>query len=137
MLTDNKELVMDSKFTRIDHVMVTVGDLEIAKRFYSGVLGFKEMVCPLQDGHRIWYCIGGQQLHVNLQAEYHKAGFGHFAVSVLHDEYHAYAKQVSERASISCESQEFADGVYRFFIHFILFTSRTYCKPRLAHITLS
>ena len=107
---------MSVEFNRIDHVMITVGDLEIAKNFYEEILGFEEMDCPLQDGNRIWYKIGGQQLHVNLSKEHHKSGFGHFAVSVNYDNYHSYAKQVSEVGKVSCESQEFADGVYRFFI---------------------
>lgn len=107
---------MNVKFNRIDHVMVTVGDLEIAKDFFEGILGFEEMICPLQDGNRIWYKIGMQQLHVNLSKKYYKSGFGHFAVSVERDYYHNYAKQVSELGKVSCESQEFADGVYRFFI---------------------
>ncbi|MFT6221760.1 MAG: catechol 2,3-dioxygenase-like lactoylglutathione lyase family enzyme [Candidatus Endobugula sp.] len=96
--------------------MITVGDLEIARSFYQGILGFEEMVCPLQDGLRIWYEIGSQQLHVNLSKTHHKSGFGHFAVAVDIDQYHLYAKQVSELGKVSCESQEFADGVYRFFI---------------------
>ena len=41
---------MNVRFNRIDHVMITVGDLEIARSFYQGILGFEEMVCPLQDG---------------------------------------------------------------------------------------
>lgn len=107
---------MGTQFNRIDHVMVTVGDLEVARGFYEGILGFEEMECPLQDGHRVWYKIGEQQIHVNLSKEYHKSGFGHFAVSVAYDFYHQYAQQVSKAGKVSCESQEFADGVYRFFI---------------------
>jgi len=107
---------MKVKFNRIDHVMVTVGDLKLAKNFYGEVLGFEEVACPLQDGKRIWYNIGHQQLHVNLQEKHHKSGFGHFAVSVEYESYHDYTKHVNEAGTVSCQSQVFADGVYRFFI---------------------
>ena len=73
---------MNDQFLGIDHVMVTVGDLEVARKFYEEVLGLEEMDCPVKDGQRIWYRIGGQQLHVNLQEKYHKAGFGHFAIAI-------------------------------------------------------
>ena len=66
----------------IDHVMVTVGDLNIAREFYVGILGLQEMQCPVKDGKRVWYKIGQQQLHVNLQEEYYKAGFCHFAIAI-------------------------------------------------------
>ncbi len=101
----------------IDHVMVTVGDLSVARNFYEGTLGLEEIECPLQDGKRVWYKIGRQQLHVNLQKEYHKAGFGHFAISVSYDLYHEYAERIKNTGyDISAESQKFADGVFRVFL---------------------
>ena len=101
----------------IDHVMVTVGNLDAARTFYEGVLGLEEMACPVKDGLRVWYKIGSQQLHVNLQEEYHKAGFCHFAIAIAADEYHEYARQVAASGyKLSCESQEFEDGIYRFFL---------------------
>lgn len=105
-------------FQGIDHVMVTVGDLETAREFYEGVLGLEEMECPVKDGERVWYSIGKQQLHVNLQKEHHKAGFCHFGISIAADQYHEYAAKVSGTGyTLSCESQKFADGVYRFFLN--------------------
>jgi len=101
----------------IDHVMVTVGDLDVAREFYEDVLGLEEIECPVNDGQRIWYRIGGQQLHVNLQEKYHKAGFCHFAIAIAEDKYHEYAKKVSETGyKISAESQKFEDDIYRFFL---------------------
>ena len=38
---------MNDQFLGIDHVMVTVGDLEVARKFYEEVLGLEEMDCPV------------------------------------------------------------------------------------------
>lgn len=101
----------------IDHVMVTVGDLDVAREFYEGILQLEEMECPIKDGQRIWYRIGSQQLHVNLQVEHHRAGFCHFAIAISADGYHQYAQEVAATGyKLSCESQCFEDGVYRFFL---------------------
>ncbi len=101
----------------IDHVMVTVGDLDTARKFYEGILGLEEMECPIKDGKRVWYKIGDQQLHVNLQKEHYKAGFCHFAIAIEAHKYHGYAKIVSDTGHpLSAESQQFDDGIYRFFL---------------------
>lgn len=108
---------MDKHFLGIDHVMVTVGDLDVAREFYEGVLGLEEMDCPVKDGQRVWYKIGHQQLHVNLQEKYHKAGFGHFAIAIEADKYHEYANKLSSSGyKLSAESQKYSDGVYRIFL---------------------
>lgn len=108
---------MKSHIQGIDHVMVTVGDLDVAREFYEGILRLEEMECPVKDGQRIWYKIGSQQLHVNLQEQYHKAGFCHFAIAIESEKYHEYAKQVSDSGyKLSCESQVFEDGIYRLFL---------------------
>ena len=108
---------MNNHILGIDHVMVTVGNLDVARNFYEGILGLKEMDCPVKDGQRIWYQIGGQQLHVNLQEKYHKAGFGHFAIAIESDKYHEYASNLSSSGyKLSAESQKYIDGVYRVFL---------------------
>jgi catechol 2,3-dioxygenase-like lactoylglutathione lyase family enzyme len=108
---------MNAHILGIDHVMVTVGDLDSAREFYEGVLGLEEIECPVKDGLRVWYKIGNQQLHVNLQEKYHKAGFCHFAIAIKSDKYHEYANSVLTTGyKISCESQKFADGIYRFYV---------------------
>jgi len=108
---------MKSHIQGIDHVMITVGDLDVARGFYEGILGLEEMECPVKDGQRVWYKIGDQQLHVNLQKKYHKAGFCHFAIAIEADKYHEYAKMVSNTDyKLSVESQKFEDEVYRFFL---------------------
>jgi extradiol dioxygenase family protein len=108
---------MKAKVQGIDHVMVTVGDLNVARQFYEEILGLEEMECPVKDGQRVWYKIGNQQLHVNLQEKYHKAGFCHFAIAIDSDEYHVYAKRIAATGyKLSCESMKFEDGIYRFFL---------------------
>ena len=112
-----KEIQQTMSFQGIDHVMVTVGDLDLARQFYEGVLGLEEIECTVEDGQRVWYAIGRQQLHLNLQKEHYKAGFCHFAIAIAENQYHDYAARVSRSGyKLSCESQRFADGVYRFFL---------------------
>ncbi len=112
-----KKSSMNKYIQGIDHVMVTVGDLDMAREFYEGILGLEEIECPVKDGKRVWYKIGDQQLHVNLQEEYYKAGFCHFAIAVEAHKYHEYAKKVSDTGyTLSAESRQFEDGIYRFFL---------------------
>ena len=104
-------------FNGIHHVMVTVGDIEIAKQFYGELLGLKEAKCPVNDGQRIWYKIGNQELHVNLQKEHYKAGFGHFAISLPSSEYHDYVQRIKASGYVKQNaSQKFSDGLYRLFV---------------------
>jgi catechol 2,3-dioxygenase-like lactoylglutathione lyase family enzyme len=108
---------MNIKLNGVYHVMVTVGDLDVAKKFYGGVLGLEEADCPVKDGQRVWYKIGKQELHVNLQRQHYKAGFGHFAISVEPEKYHDYVERIRstgyERMN---ESQKYIDGLHRLFI---------------------
>lgn len=39
---------MNNHILGIDHVMVTVGDLDVARNFYEGILGLKEIDCPVK-----------------------------------------------------------------------------------------
>lgn len=77
----------------VHHIMITVGDIAVAKKFYESVLGLKEVDCPIKDGERVWFKLGSQELHVNLHKEF-RAGISHFALSVKPDEYHKYYAQV-------------------------------------------
>ena len=89
------------------------------RHFCANTAGAKypSFECPVKDGQRVWYKIGRQQLHVNLQEKYHKAGFCHFAIAIGMDDYHEYAKNVAATGyKLSCESKKFEDGIYRFFL---------------------
>lgn len=107
---------MSIKVNGVHHIMVTVGDLDVAKQFYSEVLGLEEADCPVKDGQRVWYKLGHQELHVNLHKNY-KAGFTHFALSIEPEKYHEYYKQVKNSGYEKVtDLHKHVDGLYRFYV---------------------
>ena len=107
---------MNIKLNGIHHIMVTVGDLDAAKQFYSEIIGLEEADCPVNDGQRLWYKLGHQELHVNLHSN-HKAGFSHFAISIEPGKYHEYYEKVkSSGYDKVTESHKHVDGLYRFYV---------------------
>ena len=58
MFQEIKGIHMSIKVNGVHHIMVTVGDLDVAKQFYSEVLGLEEADCPVKDGQRVWYKLG-------------------------------------------------------------------------------
>jgi glyoxylase I family protein len=109
---------MDVKITGVHHIMITVGNIEEAKTFYSSVLGFEEMNIPEDiTGPRLWYKLGPIELHVNEHPKY-KAGNSHFAITVEQDKYNEYISNIEttgyEKRS-TCE--KYIDGYYRLYIH--------------------
>lgn len=79
-----------SLFKILNHVSITVTDVEKARDFYSNVLGFKEIPRPAFNFPGIWYSLGGDlSLHIILNEELVRppveretilARYGHFAV---------------------------------------------------------
>jgi catechol 2,3-dioxygenase-like lactoylglutathione lyase family enzyme len=59
--------------TRLQHAAVTVpvDGLETARRFYSGILGLKEVPRPpeLQSRPGIWYSFGATELHIQARRD--------------------------------------------------------------------
>jgi catechol 2,3-dioxygenase-like lactoylglutathione lyase family enzyme len=56
-----------SLFKQVSHVSITVTDVQKARDFYTGVLGFQEIPRPAFDFPGIWYSLGGDlQLHIIL-----------------------------------------------------------------------
>lgn len=109
---------MDVKITGVHHIMITVGNIEEAKTFYSSVLNFEEMNIPEDiTGPRLWYKLGSIELHVNEHPKY-KAGNSHFAITVEQDKYNEYISNIEktgyEKRS-TCE--RYIDGYYRLYIH--------------------
>lgn len=51
-------------YAGIQHVSIAVTDLELAKRFYGEILGFKETGRPPFPSQGAWYDIGSTQLHL-------------------------------------------------------------------------
>ena len=106
------------KITGIHHIMITVGNIDDAKSFYSTILGFEEMVIPdFITGPRLWYKLGQTELHVNEHPQY-KAGNSHFAISVEEDKYNEYISHIEKTGyekKSTCEKYD--DGYYRLYIH--------------------
>jgi catechol 2,3-dioxygenase-like lactoylglutathione lyase family enzyme len=48
----------------LQHVSITVTDLNRAREFYGGVLRLTELERPAFDFEGAWYKVGGQQLHL-------------------------------------------------------------------------
>jgi glyoxylase I family protein len=79
-----------SLFKQIQHVSITVTDVEKARDFYTRTLGFQEIARPAFDFSGIWYSLGGDlQLHIILNEELVRpaveretitARYGHFAL---------------------------------------------------------
>ena len=58
------------QFKTLNHVSVTVTDLEKTKAFYEGVLGFTEIPRPDFGFPGVWYGLGGDlQLHIIVNEE--------------------------------------------------------------------
>ncbi len=107
---------MSIKIMSIHHVMITIGDIEVAKQFYGTILGLEEADCPVDDGKRAWFKLGNQELHVNLH-EHYKTGFGHFAISIEPGKYHEYVENIKNSGyEKMSESQKYIDGSYKLFI---------------------
>lgn len=108
---------MSIKIMGVHHIMLTVGDLGIAKNFYENVMGLENAECPVNDGVRAWYKLGNQELHVNYHENY-KSGFSHFALSVEPGRYHDYYEQVKNSGYDKVTDSRIyeADGLYRFYV---------------------
>ncbi|MBI4591705.1 MAG: VOC family protein [Candidatus Rokubacteria bacterium] len=75
-----------ARITSYLHAGITVKDLERARRFYSELLGLKEIVRPDLGFPGIWYGVGACQLHLMVPPEGRPAGEpeGAFAGRVRH-----------------------------------------------------
>jgi catechol 2,3-dioxygenase-like lactoylglutathione lyase family enzyme len=108
---------MSIKITGVDHIMVTVGDINKAKDFYLKVLKLDELDIPPEiTGPRAWFSLGSSVLHVN-EHEAHKAGFQHFGIRVESGEYDTYIKAINDTGYESMTKNElYDDGLYRIFV---------------------
>lgn len=72
----------------IDHVQITVSpaDVEAARAFYCGLLGFREIAKPdsLKERGGFWVEVAGQQVHVGVEEEVdRRATKSHVAYKVI------------------------------------------------------
>ena len=109
---------MEIGITGVHHIMITVGDLNVAKNFYGSILGLKEKPIPPQiEGKRVWYYLGPLQLHVNEISE-HKAGLSHFAITIDKGQYEEYIQYVNKSGYENMsESKMYKDGMRRVYIN--------------------
>jgi catechol 2,3-dioxygenase-like lactoylglutathione lyase family enzyme len=96
-------------FTAIDHVQLTmpVGEEDIARGFYSGLLGMTEMPKPPELAKRggCWFESGGVQVHLGVEAEFRPAKKAHPAFrcggyDALVSRLHAAGVEVTDAADI-------------------------------------
>jgi len=70
----------------LDHVQLAMprGAEEIARRFYTGILGLSEIAKPPDLAKRggVWFALGEQQLHLGVEDEFRPARKAHPAVLV-------------------------------------------------------
>ncbi|HWY90371.1 MAG TPA: VOC family protein [Solirubrobacteraceae bacterium] len=103
----------------LDHVQVAAprGCEAEARRFYGTLLGLEEIDKPeeLRARGGVWFCCGGQQLHIGVEDGFAPAQKAHPALRVADDgELHALAerlRQAGERASWD----EALPGIRRFY----------------------
>ncbi len=48
----------------LNHVAITVSDLEQSRRFYGEILGLKEIARPAFSFPGAWFALGSQELHL-------------------------------------------------------------------------
>jgi catechol 2,3-dioxygenase-like lactoylglutathione lyase family enzyme len=69
----------------IDHVQVAipVGGEEVARQFYSGLVGLVEIPKPADMAGRggCWFAVGALQLHLGVEAEFRPAKKAHVALA--------------------------------------------------------
>jgi catechol 2,3-dioxygenase-like lactoylglutathione lyase family enzyme len=76
-------LVMQRIVAGLHHVSVVVTDLELSRRFYTEVLGLREIPRPATfDFVVVWYDLGAQHIHLLPRETADSPGPRHFALQV-------------------------------------------------------
>ena len=77
-------MVDDLPFTRIDHVQLAMppGEEETARRFFSGILGMREIAKPSELAKRsgCWFASGDVQIHLGVENDFRAAKKAHPAL---------------------------------------------------------
>ena len=105
-------------FTAIDHVQLAmpVGEEEIARRFYVGLLGMTEIPKPPELAKRggCWFASASVQVHLGVEAEFRPAKKAHPAFRCAD-----YDAMITRLQAAGIEATEAADipGVRRCHVH--------------------
>lgn len=77
---------MSFSFTGLDHVQLAApkGSEEVARQFFSGILGMTEILKPANLAVRggVWFQAGAHQLHIGVQEDFTPATKAHPAFQV-------------------------------------------------------
>jgi catechol 2,3-dioxygenase-like lactoylglutathione lyase family enzyme len=110
--------VLIQPFTAIDHVQLVmpVGEEEIARRFYVGLLGMTEIPKPPELAKRggCWFASASVQVHLGMEAEFRPAKKAHPAFRCAD-----YDAMITRLRAAGIEVTEAADipGVRRCHVH--------------------
>lgn len=100
--------------TYLDHVSVIITEIQRSRKFYTEVLGLKEMPKPASFKFvALWFDLGGQQLHLLQKPQPESVSPRHFALSVKDAE--AARAYFRERGVATAETTVIP-GCDRFFI---------------------
>jgi len=106
---------MKSIVSSIHHVSVVVTDLERSRRFYSQVLGLREIPRPATfDFVVVWYDLGAQHVHLLPRETSDVPGPRHFALQV---EDAAAAREHFAQFGVPTRETTPIPGCDRFFVH--------------------
>jgi catechol 2,3-dioxygenase-like lactoylglutathione lyase family enzyme len=110
--------VLIQPFTAVDHVQLAmpVGEEEIARRFYVGLLGMTEIPKPPELAKRggCWFASASVQVHLGVEAEFRPAKKAHPAFRCAD-----YDAMITRLQAAGIEATEGADipGVRRCHVH--------------------
>jgi catechol 2,3-dioxygenase-like lactoylglutathione lyase family enzyme len=101
-------------FTGLDHCSVIITDVTRSRRFYSEVLGLREIRRPKAfDFVALWYDLGGQHIHLLLKDQPDTKSARHFALKVKDC---AAARRYFAQHGVSVQETVKISGADRFFI---------------------
>ncbi|MBI1239648.1 MAG: glyoxalase [Alphaproteobacteria bacterium] len=100
----------------IDHVQVAMpaGEEEKGRAFYGALLGLAELPKPVELAKRggAWFAVGGQQVHLGVEAEFRPAMKAHIAFAV--SDYRGLRARLAA-AGYETKDDDANEGVTRFF----------------------
>ena len=100
--------------TGIHHVSIVVTDLELSRRFYTQVLGLREIPRPATfDFVVVWYDLGAQHIHLVPRETADAPSPRHFA---LHVEDAAAAREHFAKVGVPTRETTPIPGCDRFFV---------------------